>query len=221
MPRCLALILALGLTPAQAQEPNLSSQSRVLPGVASQLVLAQRLFRKATGAGDPVLLLAAIRLARGVTLRPALGWERTATDEVEPPAGDGPPDPASAAALAMLQGLAVDDPDLQDLVYDLDAQLPQGRLPVAMVAKSSLRAGAEEDWRMPLSGSVAAEIAVIGGTGNPLGISVTDDSGAVVCARPATTDPALCRFTPARNGFFGVRVSNAGAEGTGYLLLGN
>jgi len=222
MPRRLALILALGLTPAQAQEPNLSPEPRALPdGAASQLVLAQRLFRTATGTGDPVLLLAAIRLARGVTVRPAVGWERTVGDEGEAPEVGGPPDPGSAAALAMLQGLAVDDPDLQDLVYDLDAQLPHGRLPVATVAKSGLGGGAGEEWRLPLSGSVSAEIAVIGDDGSKLGLSVTDDSGAVACSRPATPDPALCRFTPARNGFFRVRVRNEGAGATGYMLIGN
>lgn len=218
---CLALILALGLTPARAQEPNLAPAAAALPGTASQLVLAQRLYRKAVGTGDPVLLLAAIRLARSVTIRPAVGWERTAGGEDEPPQGNGPPDPGSAAALAMLQGLAVDDPDLQDLAYDLDAQLPPGRLPVATVARSDLSGGAAEDWRLPLSGSVAAEIAVIGDGGSALGLTVADETGAVVCARPAATDPVLCRFTPARNGFFSVRVSNIGAEANGYLLVGN
>ena len=220
--RCrLALILSLGLTPAHAQGPNLAPAAEAPPGAASQLVLAQHLYRKAVGTGDPVLLLAAIRLARGVTMRPAVGWERKAGGGEEPPQGNGPPDPAGTAALAMLQGLAVDDPALQDLVYDLDAQLPQGRLPVAAVARSGLGGGTDEDWLLPLSGSVAAEIAVIGDGSSALGLTVTDDSGAVVCSRPAATDPALCRFTPERNGFFGVRVSNRGAGANVYLLVGN
>lgn len=221
MLRRLAVVLSLVLTPAGAEEPNLAPVAEAVPGAAGQLVLAQRLFRQAVGTGDPVLLLAAIRLARGVTVRPAVGWERAAGGESESPVGDGPPDPGSAAALAMLQGLAVDDPDLQDLVYDLDAQLPQGRLPVATTVRSGLSGGAEEEWRLPLSGSVAAEIAVIGDGGSALGLTVTDDSGAVVCARPGSTDPALCRFTPARNGFFNLRVSNTGAAGASYLLVGN
>ena len=221
MLRHLALILALGLSPALAEEANLSPQPETVPGAASQMVLAQRLFLTATASGDPVLLLAAIRLARGVALRPAPGWERTTTSEGEPLTTGGPPDPGSAAALAMLQGLAVDDLDLQDLVYDLDAQVPQGRLPVATVARSDLGGGGRDDWRLPLSGSVAAEIALIGDGGTALGMSVTDETGVVVCARPAMTDPALCRFTPARNGFFTIRVSNAGTGWNSYLLIGN
>lgn len=221
MLRPLVLILALGLSPAEAQEPNLSAAEPGTPGAASQLVLAQRLFQTATGTGDPALLLAAIRLARGVTQRPAVGWERTPGEAGEAPETDGPPDPGSAAALATLKGLAVDDPDLQDLVYDLDAQVPKGRLPVATVARSALGRGAAEDWRLPLSGSVAAEIAVIGDGGTALGLTVTDDTGAIICNSPATTEPVLCRFTPARNGFFTVRVQNEGMEANGYILVGN
>jgi hypothetical protein len=224
MPRCAAvipLVLALALAPADAEEANLSSQPEGAPGTASQLVLAQRLFRQASEGGDPVLLLAAIRLARGVALRPALGWERTTVDDGKPPTSDGPPDPSSPAVLAMLQGMAVDDPNLQDLVYDLDAQVPQGRLPIATVARSDLSGGAKEDWRLPLSGSVAVEIALIGDGGTALGLSVTDDTGATVCTRPPALDPALCRFTPASNGFFIVQVVNAGAGRNSYQLVGN
>jgi hypothetical protein len=174
--------------------------------------------------GDPVLLLAAIRLARGVTTRPAPGWERLGEAAAPPtpaPERSSPPDPGSAAALEVLQGLAIDDPNLQDLAYDLDAQMPQGRLPVAIVAQSGLAGGALDDWRLPLSGVVPAEIALIGDGGGPLGLTVSDEAGAVICSRPATVDPALCRFTPARNGFFTVRVLNAGPEWNTYQLVGN
>jgi hypothetical protein len=156
-----------------------------------------------------------------VAQRPALGWERTVAQGGEAPETEGPPDPGSAAALATLKGLAVDDPDLQDLVYDLDAQVPKGRLPVATVAKSALGSGVAEDWRLPLSGSAAAEIAVIGDGGTALGVTVIDDTGATICNSPATTDPVLCRFTPARNAFFTVHIQNEGVEAGGYLLVGN
>jgi len=223
MPRRLALLLCpiLNLAPAHAEGPNLATDGTDRLGAAAQLVLAQRVYQQAEATGDPVLLLAAIRLARGVTVRPALGWEKKGADEAEPSASNGPPDPGGPDALAMLQGLAVDDPDLQDLVYDLDAQLPQGRLPVATVARSDLNGGATQEWRLRLSGAVAAEIALIGDGSTALGLSVTDDTGAEICSRPPALDPALCRFTPARNGFFTVQVVNTGAEGNSYKLVGN
>lgn len=226
MPRRLALFLCpfLGLPPAFAEAPNLASEEAGALGAASQLVLAQRTYRHAMESGDPVLLLAAIRLARGVTTRPAPGWERLTEAEAPrspAPERSGPPDPGSASALAVLHGMAIDDPNLQDLAYDLDAQVPHGRLPVVTVAVAGLDGGAVDDWRMPLSGAVPAEIAVLGDGGTPLGLTVTDDTGAVVCTRPPALDPALCRFTPARNGFFSVQVTNAGVEWNSYQLVGN
>lgn len=226
MPRRLVLLLCpfLGLAPARAEGPNLVAQDTAFSGPASQLVLAQRLYQQASETGDPVLLLAAIQLARGVATRPAPGWVRSGEVEAPPVPGPeraGPPDPGSDATLEVLLGLASDDPELQDMAYALEARLPRGRIPVAVVAPGGLASGAGDDWRVPLSGSVAAEIALIGDGGGPLGLTVTDESGAVVCARPPSLDPALCRFTPARNGFFAVRVTNAGREWNSYRLVGN
>lgn len=226
MTRRLALFLCpfLGLAPARAEAPNLAAEGAGISGAASQLALAQRTYRMASASGDPVLLLAAIRLARGVTTRPALGWDRlTESDALPVPAPErsGPPDPGSDAALAVLHGMAIDDPNLQDLAYDLDAQVPHGRLPVVTVAAATLDGGAADDWRMPLSGATPVEIAVMGDGGTALGLTVTDDTGAVICTRPPTLDPALCQFTPVRNGFFIVRVTNSGAEWNNYQLVGN
>ena len=226
MPRRFALFLCplLAVTPVAAEEPNLSADGSATSGTATQLVLAQRVYRQATQSGDPVLLLAAIRLTRGIATRPAPGWERLGEGDPLPiPAPDrtGPPDPGSAAALEVLLGLASDDPNLQDLAYDLDAQVPQGKLPVATVAQAGLAGSAQDAWRVPLSGAVAAEIGLVGDGSGPLGLTVADSNGAVICAQPPAIDPALCRFTPARNGFFSVQVVNAGAEWNSYQLIGN
>lgn len=224
MPRRAALCLALCLTSAWAEEPNLATESSGAPGAASRLVLAQRAYGEAMASGDPVMLLAAIRLARGVTTRPATAWARVAISEPpadQPNGRDGPPDPGGPQALMILQGLAGDDPDLQDLVYDIDAQLPQGRLQVATIATATVGGGGQDEWRMPLSGAVPAEIALIGDGDSPLGLTVADENGAVVCALPPGPDPALCRLTPARNGFFTVQVTNLGAVWNSYQLVGN
>lgn len=226
MPRRLlcALCPLLTIAPALADVPNLTPQTAATTGAAAQLVLAQRVYREAGTTGDPILLLTAIRLARGVTTRPAPAWRLTHESEPPPmpgPERSGPPNPGGEAAFAILQGLAVDDPDLQDLAYDLTAQAPQARKPVASVAPGGLGAGNQDEWRLPLSGSAPAEIALIGDGGGPLGLTITDDSGAVICAHPPSLDPALCRFTPARNGFFTVQVTNAGPEWNSYQLVGN
>ena len=225
MPRlAAAVILALSLTPARAEAPNLSVAPDGSPGTASRLVVAQRAYLHALERGDVLTLVAAIRLARSVTLRPATAWEKAPA--VAGLSGDAPalstiPDPASAAALTIAQNLAEDDPDLQDLVYDLDAQLPRGRTETAVAADGFVAPGQTDDWRIVLFGEVQAELALIGDGANPLALTLTDAGGNALCTSPASLDPALCRLTPARNGFFILSVRNDGPAPTRYRLLGN
>ena len=221
MLRRLALCLALLAPPAWGQEPNLAAaQDSGAPGSAARLVLAERAYDQALAAGEPLLLIAAIRLARGVTLRPATGWERTTeapSDAATAPTATGP---GSESALTIARNLAGEDPDLQDLVYDLDAQEPHGPNATAVFVASRVGAGETETWRLPLFGEVAAEIALLG-EGAPLALSVSDEAGNLLCARPAGQAPVLCRLTPARNGFFILTVSNPGSAASGYRLIGN
>jgi hypothetical protein len=222
--RSLALVLVLVLSPARGEEPNLSVTSAGTPGGVTRLVLAQRAYQAAMTSGDTITLVAAIRLARSVTLRRPTAWERTTAGDAsaDQPAGrDAAPDPASAHAVAIAQGLAGEDPDLQDLVYDLDAQLPHGRLQTVTFASAKLGGGQTDSWRMPFFGEVSAEIALIGDGDSLLGLTLTDDGGAVLCAAAPGRDPAHCRFTPARNGFFTVEVRNPGTVINSYRLIAN
>lgn len=224
LPPILLLLLALSPVAVRAEGANLTTNATGAAGSATRLVVAQRAYELALESGDTILLVAAIRLARGVSVRAAIAWEKTTTGEIspdEPKGRTGAPDPAGDNAIQIVQGLAGEDPDLQDLVYDLDAQLPQGVPATAVVAVSDLGGGQVDTWRMPLSGSVLAEIGLIGDGDSVLAISVTDDSGNPVCTLPAGLAPALCRFTPARNGFFTVTIQNAGTVENSYRLLGN
>jgi hypothetical protein len=215
------LILAI---PALAEEPNLSANQQGEPGSAAQLVLAQRIYRAALETGEALPLLTAIHLARAVTLRAATGWEKTTTGKspADPAPGSlSAPDPAAETALTILRNLAGDDPDLQDLVFDLDAQVPGGRAFTAVEVRSDLAPGQTDDWRLPLFGEVSAEIGLIGAGDSPLQLTIRDEGGTTVCARAATTQPVLCQLTPSRNGFFTVSIANAGKTAGSYRLIGN
>jgi hypothetical protein len=219
------LILALLAAPAAGETPNLSSRPEGRHGgSAALLVLAQEAYDAALKSGEVMALLTAIRLARSVTLRPATGWERVTKGDAaaDAPVGrSAPADPAGEAALAIAQNLAGEDPDLQDLVFDLDAQVP-GRISLTAVqAQAELFPGQTDEWRLPLFGEVAAEIGLIGDGDSPLQLTIRDEGGATVCARAATMQPVLCQLTPARNGFFTVGVSNLGETANSYRLIGN
>jgi hypothetical protein len=220
----LVLLLVLSPPAAWAEDANLTTNATGAAGAATRLVVAQQAYELALETGDTILLLAAIRLARGVSIRTPSAWEKTTTGDVTDGAPTGrtaAPDPASDHAIQIVRGLAGEDPDLQDLVYDLDAQLPQADPDTAVVAVSDLGGGQVDSWRMPLSGSVLAEIGLIGDGDTALALSVTDESGNPVCTLPPGLAPALCRIAPARNGFFVVTVQNAGAVENSYRLIGN
>jgi len=220
-----ALTLAHSLSPAWAEAPNLSSSPNGTAGTATRLVIAQRTYLHALKTGDALALIAAVRLARSVTLRPATAWEKSseapAAETEGMPLLSAIPDPASAEALTVAQNLAEEDPDLQDMVYDLDAQLPRGRTETALAAGGVLAPGQTDDWRIVLFGEVPAELALIGDGIGPMALALTDASGNALCSVPASPDPALCRLTPARNGFFTLTIRNEGQAAASYRLIGN
>jgi hypothetical protein len=220
---CLAAGLAAA-SPTFADPANVALSQTGTNGAAARLVLAQDAYQTAMQKGDPILLLAAIRLARSVTLRLPTGWIRTTT-------GDGSPDqeigrsaaadPASPKVLAIAQALAGEDHSLQDIAFDLDAQRPQGRQPTVIRATADVAGDQTDSWRIALSGGVPAELGLIGDGDSPLELTVTDETGSIVCALPPGTSPMLCRFTPARNGFFVVAVRNHGTVQNSYHLVGS
>ncbi|WP_166402421.1 hypothetical protein [Rhodobacter calidifons] len=206
-----------------AEAANLAPTESSQSGPAARVVLAHSLYQAAIEQGDPVLLVAAIRLARGITLRPVTGWTRTTAGAAAPdqPAGrPAPPDPASPEVLAMAEALADEDPTLQDLVYGIVAQVPHGRQATAIEARAELAGGQIDTWRVALSGDVPAEFGLIGDGDTDLGLSVLDEGGNVVCSVSPGKPAALCRFTPARNGFFDVRVESIGMQRNSYRLVG-
>ena len=224
MPRALFSALAVLALPALAQEPNLSATPLGEPGSAAQLVLAQQTYLAAISSGEVPSLLTAIQLARVVTVRPATGWERTTTGDALAEAATGvsaPADPSGEAALTIARNLAGDDPDLQDMVWDLDAQLPGLRNLTAVEVRADLYPGQTDEWRLPLFGEVTAEIGLIGDGDSPLQMSILDDNGEPVCTHDASIQPVLCRLTPALNGFFVVSIQNPGDTVNSYRLIGN
>ena len=116
---------------------------------------------------------------------------------------------------------AGDDPDLQDLVYALDAQLPRGRSDAASAARSDLAAGQSDIWQIAFFGESYVELAVLGDSDSGLAVAVTDEAGNPVCADLSAPDQLVCAFVPARNGFFTVTVANTGAMVNSYTLLTN
>lgn len=227
MRRAALAALLLAALPAAAEEgPNLApAVEAAAPGPVRQLVLAQDLYDLGLAREDAVMLLAAIRLARQAPPRPATGW---AHEGAGSPAGDIaaapglPRDPASPEALALAVMMAEGSPALADVAADVEAALNRaepGRGHVSTAAMV-LPGGKADSWRIAFNGGLPAEVALMAEDGGPLDLTVTDEGGAAICDEPPG-DRAFCAFTPSRNGFFTVTVTNGAGGDTRYRLITN
>lgn len=99
--------------------------------------------------------------------------------------------------------------------------MPRAPAATAIVASADLAPGQTDTWQIVLFGEVAAELALIGDRDSQLGLILRDESGAVLCATPLSANAAVCRLTPARNGFFTLTVTASGAGVNSYRLIGN
>lgn len=222
----LACLFLLALPAAAEDGPNLAPAAEAAaPGPVRQLVLARDLYDLGLAQEDAVMLLAAIRLARQAELRAATGWTHEGVGQPagEAPAASGlPRDPTAPAALALALMMAEGSPALADLAADVEAALNRegfGRGHVS-TAEMVLPGGKADRWRIAFNGSLPAEVALLP-EGGPLGLTVTDEGGAVICDEAPSAGRAFCAFTPARNGFFTVAVTSGAGADTRYRLITN
>lgn len=222
----LACLFLLALPAAAEEGPNLAPAVEAAPpGAVRQLVLAQDLYDLGLAQEDAAMLLAAIRLARQAELRLATGWthEGAGSPAGDTPAAPGlPRDPASPEALALAVMMAEGSPALADVAADVEAALNRqapGRGHVS-TAEMVLPGGKADRWRIAFNGSLPAEVALLPEDG-PLGLTVTDEGGAVICDEAPSPRRAFCAFTPARNGFFTVTVTSGAGADARYRLITN
>lgn len=215
----LTLCVALPLAAEEAAIPATPE-----PGPVAELARAWQLWQDGLAREDVGMLLNAVQLARKAEFRQASGISGPVVTEDAAPVPEGlPQDPASDAALALVQVMAEGDPDLADLAADVAAELARGRLGEGRIATVSGRIapGGVDEFLLPRNGALPAEIALMGdGSGN-LDLTVLDDAGAQVCADTGPTDRAYCGFVPDRNGFFTIQVTNLGAAESRYQLYTN
>jgi hypothetical protein len=208
--RFAALLAALAAPPAGAEAP----------GGAAQLALAHDLFAAGTAARDPILLMAAARLAAGVVLTPAERTPQTTGAGTADAGAAGPP--GAAEMLAAARSAAGEDELILTLLDDIEAAAGRGGDGAAAVSAGRLTPGQADRWRLPFFGAVRGEVAVVGDGDAPLAVTVQDETGATLCRSAGAGDRMACAFVPAQNGYVEVEVRHAGGAGRNdYLLFTN
>jgi hypothetical protein len=211
----LTLALLMTATPLMAQEPvNLDPGSPPVPGAVALYLSAHGLYGLGQAAKDPMMVLAAARMMRGLAV--------TAMIRSPEPVPKVVPELGVLEAGAMLDTARKLDvaEDLSDLIYAARSEIPPQTKALRATA-SVLEAGAAEVWTLAFFGGTYAEVAIVGrGDGN-LDLSVSDDKGGQVCVDRGSSDAAICGFAPGENGDFTVTVTNSGATADVYTLLTN
>jgi hypothetical protein len=215
-----AITLLLSLTPAQAQEegPNIDPAAQAEPGPVALVMLAHDLHAIGVARGDALTVLAAARLAAGVTLTSV---ERAPVKGAAAEADPGPAPVDAARMLADARALAGEDELLSDLVDEAQAEAAQAARATVSASGATLGPGESADWQVAFFGAVNAEVAVLGDGPANLDLTVTDEKGTLVCTGSSTLPRAYCDVVPRWNGYFTLTVQNRSDTPAAFTLLTN
>lgn len=200
----LTAALILSAVPALAADPAPLKQaeaSRVLydTGVATR---------------DPLLVLAAAKMRRGLGLSP--------TDRM---AEDGTPGDGALDADAMLdtaRDLATGDDMMLGLIDDVASENTKGVVSGPVYNNARIGGGKTDTYRaVPFEGGTYAEIYVEAKGSNDLNLKVTDDQGRLVCSDTDASAIAYCGWSPRSTGDFTIAVQNASGGSADYALITN
>jgi hypothetical protein len=205
-------------------DPAAADAKPAQAGAVEQMALAQQLYAHGVATDDALSVLAAARLAAGVTFEDkASEAEQKPTEGAETSEDAGPTDePVTAEAmLAKARDLAGGDETLIALIEDAEAEGSRGRIGGAIRRLSRLPGGYTDVHTVPFYGGVRAEIAIVGDGDSDLDVVVLDENGNTICYDVSYSDKVYCNWVPRWNGAFRVVVENTGRSRNSYYLLTN
>lgn len=217
-----ALAVAGSAAFAESASTNASDSAIADEGVVTaiqNMALAQQLASMGVADSDPILLLAAARLANQVTVASA---ELSARDGSEAPTlGDGPMHSAEEM-LAAARDLAGDRDDLLGLIADVEAEGSRGSIYGSGYYDGYIGGGQNLYYDEAFYGGEQAVITLQGHHPSDIDLWVYDEFGNLVCSSTGYSSYESCSWTPRWTGDFTVRVENEGhARGTDFTLWTN
>ena len=189
-----------------------------LAETASPVKIAEvsaRLYATGMEAGDPLLILSAARMRKG--LAPVAG-ERAAVEGV---AGEGAP-LGWEEMLASADVLAEGDEALLGLIEDARAEGTKGVASGPVYNIGQLGNGKGDTYPpIEFRGGEYAEVYVEAKAAVNLNLAIYDDKGRLVCSDTDISHIAYCGWTPASAGSFTLKVENKGPAAAAYALMTN
>jgi hypothetical protein len=177
--------------------------------------VSARLYAAGMAAGDPLLVLSAAKLRKG--LAPVEG-DRAAVGGL---AGAGAP-LGWEEMLASAEALAAGDDALLGLIEDAAVETTKGVASGPVYNIGSLGNGKGDTYPpIEFRGGEYAEVYVEAKAAVNLNLGVYDDKGRLVCSDTDISHIAYCGWTPASAGTFTLKVENKGPAGADYALMTN
>jgi hypothetical protein len=177
--------------------------------------LSARLYAAGMAAGDPLLVLSAARLRKGLA---PVATGRAAVDGL---AGEGAP-LSWEEMLASASDLAAGDETVLGLIEDARVETTKGVASGPVYNIGSLGNGKGDTYPpIEFRGGEYAEVYVEAKAATNLNLAIYDDKGRLVCSDTDISHIAYCGWTPATPGSFTLKVENKGPVGAEYALMTN
>jgi hypothetical protein len=213
MLKLLLALIALAL-PLRAEEAaNIDPTAQARPGAVAALMAALDLADQGQAAKDPLVVLTAARLMRGL----AVVATARLPDRAKQASPAGLPAFDAEAMIATAKSLDAGDSYI-DLIEMVARETPPAPRQLR-ATPSSLAPGASESWTLPFYAGSVSELGVLAATNSALDFLVTDAAGHHICEDAGTAAKFICAFTPQENGDFVLTVTNRGAATTSYALI--
>lgn len=184
------------------------------------LALSARLAERARVDRDPLALIVAAAIRRGVPTTSVARAPETAGATASPTVAGG--ETSVEGLLAEAVALAKNDPTIAALAEDVRGGADKGLVQGAGASRATLPASGT-DWyrRLRFEGSRYAEALVeLSGAGDVL-VSVWDQAGNIVCRDPNPSSVAYCGWVPSQTALFDIKVENRSARPVPYRMYTN
>lgn len=206
----LSLAVMLTALPVMAEEPNLDSKAPAQPGAVATYLSAMALYDQGVAAQDPLMVLTAARMMRGLAPAP-----RPISGGLVPIRTEWPAEGMFGQAQELDAGGAY-----SDLIEILSRETPPAPRALRLEA-SALEPAKSRSWTLQFYGGTYAELAVRGNGKGNLDFAVADAAGQIICQDRGNGDTAYCGFVALENGDFTVTVTNAGSTTDAFSLITN
>lgn len=190
------------------------------------LALSARLADRARADRDPLALIVAATIRRGVPTTPVARSPETSSPETSGAVAETAAVPTAEASVEQLLAEAValskNDPAIVALAEDVRASATKGLVQGAGASRATLPA-AGTDWyrQLRFEGSRYAETLVELSGAADVRISVWDQAGNLVCRDPNPSSVAYCGWVPSQTAFFDIKVENRSTRPVSYRMYTN